>query len=80
MWQDGHRYQCGGDAVVVYSGKGPQDDQGIYARHFAHHGGSSVVVPVNQTTREDQSSPSVAIDEIGNGGSLAGTWTRCRRS
>ncbi len=64
-----------GDAVVVFSGKGPQDDKAVFFRRFPNPasglGGTSDVIQVNQTIREDQIDPTVAVDQIG---SFIVTW------
>lgn len=55
-----------GDSVIVFSGKGPKDDRGVFLRRFNDNSSSaSQVIQVNQTTREDQTDPAVAIDDAG---------------
>ncbi len=50
---------------LVFSGKGLGDDQGVFFRAYVPGKAPSDVLLVNQTIREDQSQPSVAVDELG---------------
>jgi hypothetical protein len=56
-----------GDSVVAWSGNGPGDDRGVFARRYdaagTPQGGE---VRVNATTSGGQGVPSVAMDALGN--------------
>lgn len=56
-----------GDYVVVWSGKGPGDADGIYFQRFdASHVAQGVQTRVNTTTTDAQNEPQVAMDAAGN--------------
>lgn len=56
-----------GATVVVFSGKGPIDPDGVYARRYDKDGAALAdVFRVNTTTREAQKSPAVGVAEDGS--------------
>ena len=52
-------------SAVVFSGKGLGDDKGVFLRAYGPGKEPSDVLLVNQTIREEQSQPSVALDGLG---------------
>src|SRR5262249_36506592 len=56
-----------GDTVVVFSGRGPGDKQGVFAQRLEGQGSAlGGPVLVNQTTRSGQQQPSVAVADTGS--------------
>lgn len=56
-----------GDYVVVWSGKGPGDADGVYFQRFdANHIAQGGQVRANTTTANVQNQPRVALDDTGN--------------